>query len=310
MTETNPFANKIRESAGLRLAVLFGSFFILMLLVSICNAIIGSLPIGTERDHILWGSVLQNILAFMLPAYLVARFCSKDAWEWLKLTPRLNLKPFLGVLIVYVITLPAMEFLIGWNESIHFPESLSGLEKSLRELEDASQAMVHTLLDTSGFLPVMAGVLVIGVLTGLAEEMFFRGGMQGILTRSKISPAMAIWLTAILFSTMHFQFYGFFPRLLMGVFFGYLLIWTGDLKVAAFAHILNNSVVVVISSITGCELITAEGEGLFSSQLPLSGISLIISIIFFIFFRGYFFKIPSKISVKSEIPESREELPA
>jgi hypothetical protein len=55
----------------------------------------------------------------------------------------------------------------------------------------------------------------------------------------------AIWITAFIFSTMHFQFYGFIPRLLLGAFFGYLAFWSRSLWLPIFAHTLNNSMVVI-----------------------------------------------------------------
>ena len=56
---------------------------------------------------------------------------------------------------------------------------------------------------------------------------------------------IAIWTTAIIFSAMHFQFYGFIPRVLLGAFFGYLAFWSGSLWLPIFAHALNNSLVVL-----------------------------------------------------------------
>ena len=50
-----------------------------------------------------------------------------------------------------------------------------------------------------------------------------------------------------LFSAIHFQFFGFIPRMLLGVWLGYLLVWTRSLWVPIIAHTLNNSTVVVMS---------------------------------------------------------------
>ena len=46
---------------------------------------------------------------------------------------------------------------------------------------------------------------------------------------------------------MHFQFYGFLPRLLLGAFFGYVVAWSGSLWIAIIVHALNNMMVVVSS---------------------------------------------------------------
>jgi len=44
-----------------------------------------------------------------------------------------------------------------------------------------------------------------------------------------------------LFSAFHLQFFGFFPRLLLGAFFGYLYIWSKNIYLPIFGHFINNA---------------------------------------------------------------------
>lgn len=57
---------------------------------------------------------------------------------------------------------------------------------------------------------------------------------------------MAIWIAAIFFSAIHLQFYGFFPRLLLGALFGYIYYWSGNLWYPIFAHFVNNGFTLVM----------------------------------------------------------------
>jgi hypothetical protein len=41
------------------------------------------------------------------------------------------------------------------------------------------------------------------------------------------------------------QFYGFIPRMLLGVMFGYLLIWSGSMWIPVLAHFINNAIGVL-----------------------------------------------------------------
>jgi hypothetical protein len=52
---------------------------------------------------------------------------------------------------------------------------------------------------------------------------------------------VAIWIAAAVFSFIHFQFYGFFPRLFLGAFFGYLYVWFRCIWVPIAAHFFNNA---------------------------------------------------------------------
>ncbi|MCH5225184.1 MAG: CPBP family intramembrane metalloprotease [Muribaculaceae bacterium] len=302
MTEGNiEFLKTIRKSPGQRIAVLFGSFFILMIFASVLSGLISNIGLGSERTRLLISASLQCVLAFCLPAFLVARFSSNDWSEWLSLKKMPEMRQILGIVIIYLLTLPAMEWLIEWNSSLHLPQSMSGLEAKLREWEENAEATTKLLLDAQGFWPVLAGVVVIGLLTGFSEELFFRGGFQGILTKGGIKPGLAITISAFLFSVMHFQFFGFVPRLLMGFFFGYLLIWTRSIWVPIFAHALNNTIVVVTS---GWSEGMQTGEGIggeYGSHPAVVVTSLVLSVLFFIYCRDFFFKKPKNERImKSE----------
>ncbi|MDE6065643.1 MAG: CPBP family intramembrane metalloprotease, partial [Duncaniella sp.] len=50
-----------------------------------------------------------------------------------------------------------------------------------------------------------------------------------------------------LFSVFHMQFYGFFPRVVLGACFGYLLYWSGSVWLSSIIHALNNTLVVFTS---------------------------------------------------------------
>ena len=303
MSETIPILKQIRESAGMQMAVLFGSFVIFLILSTLIGGEIDSLSIGDKRNGALLASAVQGVLAFGIPAFLLARFASNKPENWLKINKPFSVKAIFGVLILYVLSMPALEWLIEWNQNLHLPQSLSSLEETLRSWEDTNSQTSNTLLQASGFGSVVIGVLVIGVLTGVVEELFFRGGVQGIFMRSKVGLQSSIWIAAFVFSFMHFQFFGFLPRLLMGAFFGYLLVWTNDLKVSMFAHIFNNSIVVVVAAVNGIDSLSTTSILPGSPFLPI--LSLASTSIFLWLFRGYFFKDNFKLS----LPWQKKQLP-
>ena len=293
MSETNPYLHSVRTSPGIRLSVLFGSFFVLLLITSVISAGINSLSIGDERDQALLSAFLQCVLAFCIPAVLLARFCSKEWINWLKLSSKPTIRALCGVVIVYLLSLPAMEWLIVWNSNLHLPESMSSLEQLLRSWEETSESTSEMLLDAHGIIPVLFGVLVIGVVTGFSEELFFRGGLQGIFRGANIGVTGSVWLAAFIFSFMHFQFFGFLPRLFMGAFFGYLLIWTRSIWVPVFAHILNNSIVVITSAIKGNATSSILNQGnsdiYFGNNLIVTG-SVILTLMFLWICKDKFFQ--------------------
>lgn len=251
MSEHSGYIDTLRKQTGLRLFVLFAAFFIFLIAIGGISGLIMSIPGIGERNAILISSALQNIFAFSLPAWLAARFASDHPMRFLGLTQRIGIKPFIGVVIVFIVAMPAMNWLIAWNESVHFPDWAAGFEKTLRGWEESNSGMADKALAADSFLQMLVGILVIGMLTGIGEESFFRGGMQRIFCESGCKTWIAVWGGAFVFSAFHFQFFGFLPRMLMGAFFGYLLVWTGSLWPGIFAHALNNSTVVVAAWIFG-----------------------------------------------------------
>ena len=242
----------LRGNAGLRLMVLFGAF-------SVCFLVLGGILLGLsaacggDQNHtyMMLTSALQCLIVFCLPAWLCARYSSDSPGGWLGLNTSPSLKGIIGVILLFVLALPALNQVIYWNENIHFPEWASGIEKSFRDMEDQAATMTKVALDYQGIWGMLATVGVVGVLTGFSEEMFFRGALQGIMSRSRIGNTASIWIGAVVFTTMHFQFFGFVPRLLMGAMFGYLFNWSRSLWLPIFAHALNNSVVVVSNHFIG-----------------------------------------------------------
>ena len=100
-----------------------------------------------------------------------------------------------------------------------------------------------TDFDSTGYF--ILAIFVIAVIPGIGEELLFRGFLQNILRRIFKNDHVAIWTAAIVFSAIHFQFYGFIPRVLLGALFGYLYVWTGNLLIPICAHFINNSVSLI-----------------------------------------------------------------
>jgi uncharacterized protein len=158
-------------------------------------------------------------------------------------------KPLFALFLVMAIGLTfmiAISPLVEWNMNIKFPEFLKGFERWARDAEDktAQLTKVMTSFDSTGDLII--GVIVIALLPAIGEELVFRGMFQNEFFRGTGNIHLSIWVSAIIFSAIHFQFYGFLPRLLLGALFGYLYYWSGTLLIPMFAHFVNNAFGVIM----------------------------------------------------------------
>ncbi|MDE6008066.1 MAG: CPBP family intramembrane metalloprotease [Muribaculaceae bacterium] len=283
-------ATEIREIPAVRLFVLFITFFISLVLTGFIAIGIGEIGWIGEREKVLITSAIQCLLAFCFPAWFTARFCTPHPDKWLYLNRAPSFWSFLGVVIAFIIVIPALNWLVDWNQNLHLPESMKSVEETLRGWEDANSGIVEKMLSGASPLILTFAVLIVGLLTGFSEELFFRGGLQNILTRSNVAPWVAVWLTAFIFSALHFQFFGFIPRLFMGAFFGYLLIWSRNLWLPIFAHAFNNSIVVLTFNsgmLEQKEIFENVGIAQSDSFPWIALSSFVLFLVFIYFFRTY-----------------------
>ena len=190
---------------------------------------------------------VQDVLAFIVPAVAAMAIFYRRPLHAMCLDRAPGWKAIAIVVAFYILSLPAMNWIVSLNESMSLPASLSDLEQVMRSFEDSAAETTKTLLDIHTIWELLPCVLVVGLMAGLSEEMLFRGAMLRTMQDSRLGTHAVVWIVAIVFSAIHFQFFGFIPRMLLGVWLGYLLVWTRSLWVPIIAHTLNNSTVVVMS---------------------------------------------------------------
>jgi membrane protease YdiL (CAAX protease family) len=130
------------------------------------------------------------------------------------------------------------------------------------------------LLGGRGVADLVLSLLIVGVLTGLGEELFFRGALMRLIQTRPMSAHAAVWITAVVFSAIHMQFGGFIPRMLLGAYLGYLLLWSGSVWLPVLVHMVNNSI-SVWARWSGNE--TLETVGTASSDYWIVVVSVVIA---------------------------------
>ncbi len=158
----------------------------------------------------------------------------------------------LSVVLVGVVFLLTLAFItansvvIEWNMHLDFGAFSTSFGEWARAKEESLSELTQfiTQFDSTGSL--LAGLIVIAILPAIGEEMVFRGILQRKLQQLTHRPHLAIWLAAFFFSAIHLQFYGFFPRLLLGALFGYIYYWSDNLWYPIAAHFLNNAFTLIM----------------------------------------------------------------
>lgn len=223
--------------------------------------------------------VINQIGVFILPALFFSFLISNSSFEYLSLNkvPRL-INIFVGGLIIYTI-LPFNSYLDELNRNMNLPDFLSGMEGWMKEKEDQARKLTEIFLNTHSITGLSVNILIVALMPAIGEELLFRGVFLKLFNGIFKNVHVAILLSAVIFSAIHFQFYGFIPRLMLGIVLGYLFVFTGNLWVPVFVHFLNNASSAIIYYLhhNGHIEISMEDFGTSSNTAYIIG-SLLITI--------------------------------
>ncbi len=232
-----------RASFGAKFLIFIGIELLFFCLTSLVTIALSLTVSGITLTRI--ALTIQDLLLFICPALCAAYLFGGNPIKYLQADHAPRAGAIAGIALCLFFAIPAMNLIIEWNESITFPSSLSGLEAWLKAQEANAQSLTAEMMQMSNLAELLVMILIVGILTGIGEEFVFRGILQRLFLNKFHDPHIAVWTTAILFSAVHFQFYGFVPRMLLGAFFGYLLVWSGNIWLPVIAHALNNSLSVI-----------------------------------------------------------------
>lgn len=215
----------------------------------------------------------------------------KSLFDEIKVEPM----PFLIALFATVAFIFVNGYIIDWNANIDLPEFMSGFEKWAKQLEETMAETTKLFTTFENFGAFALAFVVVAILPGIGEELLFRGLLQNALHRWTKNTHAAIWISAFLFSAIHLQFYGLFPRMALGALFGYLYVWSGNLWYPIIAHITNNGLALVIAYLFQLEIIDVNPDDPESMPMAYSIGGLVICSLLLFLFRNYYLKPKSTI---------------
>lgn len=163
------------------------------------------------------------------------------------------------IALLVVVSQPAVTGINEWNQSLQLPSFLASLEAQMKAMEESAHQLTERFLHTSSPVMLLVNIFIMAFLPALCEEMMFRGWLQRRLSVS-VNIHVAIWTSAFIFSAIHFQFYGFVPRMLLGGIFGYIYYYTRSLWAPVLAHFTNNALAVICTYATYNHLTTINFE--------------------------------------------------
>ena len=235
-------------------------YLVILLICTLVGGLVSFILLIGDSDNLMRLSQgITSALMFIVPPivfYLITR----------RVKPMQNLgfksvRPswllFIGILLMFI-SLPITNQLTEWNESMHL--GLPKLETWLQNLEKAATEVTERMLRVNTFGGLLFNLLIIALIPAIGEELTFRGVLQQALVKGCKNVHVGILLSAVIFSFIHFQFYGFLPRMFLGILLGYMFYVTGSLWMSILMHFVNNGTVVVIYYLNNKGIINVDVE--------------------------------------------------
>lgn len=188
--------------------------------------------------------IFQSVTLFIIPALLAAWLFSERPAEFVSVKRTPSLLTILWVTFSIIVAIPFLNYLTELNSRLDLPFWLDKVEQKMISMEETAAELTGLFLATDSAGDLVVNFIMIAILPALGEELLFRGLIQKLFSQWFRSGHIAIVGTAFLFSFIHFQFFGFVPRFLLGLYFGYLLFWSGSLWLPVMAHLINNGLAV------------------------------------------------------------------
>lgn len=229
---------------------------------------------------LLYFQFVSQVGIFVIPPLLFGWLIKKNNLYYFQLDRWPLFRSLFYVFLIAFTILPVINVLALWNQELQLPEAFARLQEWIESREGAAQEITQLILGRSSYNALAVNLFVIALIPAIGEELFFRGVLQKTFANMFNNMHVSIIVTSILFSALHMQFFGFLPRMLLGLLFGYYFYWSRSLWLPIFAHFINNGAAVVVAFLAARGQVDMNYEefGNYNQQIPLIVLNTLLSI--------------------------------
>ena len=184
---------------------------------------------------------LSQVVGFLIPAVVYAMLVYEKPFNYLGFN-KIPIWSLLGIVAMFTI-IPFLGMVNDWNDGIVFPESMRAIEEQLRSTQQKSEEIIKTFISQG---TLCSSLLIVALLAAVSEELLFRSVIQKALIKIFKNAHVAIVVTAFVFSAFHMDFFGFFPRFILGIMLGYMFWMSGSIIPSMLMHFVNNATIVML----------------------------------------------------------------
>jgi membrane protease YdiL (CAAX protease family) len=188
---------------------------------------------------------LISIAIFIVPAFLFCKAIYQNPIHFLQLQSPTKSYNYLFIIFLIILAIPVSSWLMQLNKNLHFPENYQDFETFLRGDEAFAKLQMETFINANTIPQLLFNVLIVAVIPAITEEIFFRACLQNFIKMCFYNLHVSVIITAIIFSAIHGDYFGFLPRFMFGLVLGYAFAYSGNIWVSIVGHFLNNCITIV-----------------------------------------------------------------
>ena len=272
----------IKKTNRLERIFIITALIIVGLILSLVVSTITTLASGSfsELSVLRIAQISSQIFTFVLPPILYAILVKDNPISALGLNKVKFHWLLLGIAMMYII-LPLNSAFAEWNAELKLPESMKALEELMKSMQDAAAEATEKMLNINNISGLIINIIMIAGLAALGEELLFRSLLQTSLIKICKNAHIGIIIASAVFSFIHFEFYGFLPRLVLGLLLGYMFYFSGSIWIPMLMHFLNNGTIVVLYFLNNKGITNIDLETFGKTSTPILIASIIAMIALF-----------------------------
>ena len=236
----------------------------------------------SELNMLRISQITSQLLLFVFPPLLYACLVNEKPIASLQFNKTKTYWLLLGLAMMYAI-LPLNTVFAEWNADLKLPESMKALEEMMKSLQDAAQEATEKMLNVNNIGGLIINLIMVAGLAAIGEELLFRSLLQTSLVKICKNAHVGIFIASAVFSFIHFEFYGFLPRLVLGLLLGYMFYFSKSIWVPMLMHFANNGTIVVLYFLNNKGLTNIDLDTFGKTSTPILIASIITMIALFYF---------------------------
>lgn len=220
MNETSEINLKVRKTnSAMTVAGLF--FLLIMILQLPLSFVMMAVYEVVPQEHQVLASILMT-QGYMFVCVIIYIFATRQSLKADMLVRKYKISTFFLSIVLLVVASPMASWL--------------NLLSQLFAKNEVSTS-VYGMLQS---IPMWLGILVVGCLPGVVEELAFRGVIYGAFRKRSVLTGVVV--SALTFGLMHGNFNQIMYAVYLGVVFAFLVEATGSLVSTMILHLLFNGV--------------------------------------------------------------------